>query len=372
MKSGIKTVKVKLSDRSYPIYIGANVMRHTDLWLPEIEEKKVFIVADKTTSALYAPLLVSVLKMKGVEAEIYELTPGEKSKSFFDYQMVLEWMIENGLNRNSYIFALGGGVIGDLAGFVAATALRGIKFLQIPTTLLAQVDSSVGGKTGINSKSGKNLIGAFYQPQNVVIDVQTLETLPLREMLAGYAEIVKYGLLGDAKFFKWLEANGEKLIAGDTDARIHAVEQSVMMKADIVKQDEFETNGLRALLNLGHTFAHALETACGYDGRLLHGEAVGIGLVLAARLSTEIGYLQHDDAVRIQRHLKDCGMMTEIRDIQPAVAANAHELFALMCKDKKANSKGITFVVLKGIGKATLVRGVPEKTVLKVLEGSMK
>ena len=238
-------------------------------------------------------------RCSAIRRRFFKVAAGEKSKSFFDYQAILEWMIENGLNRQSAVIALGGGVVGDLAGFTAATALRGVKFIQIPTTLLSQVDSSVGGKTGINSRFGKNLVGAFYQPQTVVIDIETLKTLPKREMLAGYAEIVKYGLLGDGKFFSWLEAHGADVIAGDADALIHAIEKSCSMKAEIVRQDEFEETGLRALLNLGHTFAHALETACQYDGRLLHGEAVGIGLVLAARLS-------QSDGLRHNRRCKTC------------------------------------------------------------------
>lgn len=371
MKFDYKKIRVKLAGRAYPIFIGANILNKTELWLPEIKAKKVFIIADKNSSVLYGPHLQAILQRQEIASEIYEVAPGEKSKSFFDYQAILEWMLENGLNRQSVVFALGGGVVGDLAGFTAATAMRGVKFIQIPTTLLSQVDSSVGGKTGINTKSGKNLVGAFYQPQVVVIDVETLRTLPKREVLAGYAEIVKYGLLGDAKFFKWLEANGSKLIDGDEPSLVYAIEKSCAMKAEVVRQDEFEENGLRALLNLGHTFAHALETACDYDGRLLHGEAVGIGLVLAARLSNAMDYMSQDDVTRIESHLRSVGMMTEIRDIQPGITVSAAELLALMHKDKKATAKGVTFVLMRSIGRAGLESNVSDETVLQILKNSM-
>lgn len=372
MKFDYKKLRVKLSSRSYSIYIGPGILGRTDLWLPEKKPKKVFIVTDSNAGGYYAGFLKATLEKQNIHAALYEVAPGEKSKSFFDFQAILEWMMEQGVNRQSYVIALGGGVVGDLAGFVAASALRGIKFIQIPTTLLSQVDSSVGGKTGINSKSGKNLIGAFYQPQSVAIDIDTLKTLPKREMLAGYAEIVKYGLLGDARFFKWLEENGSRVIEGETDALGHAIERSCAMKAEIVRQDEFEETGLRALLNLGHTFAHALETSCHYDGRLLHGEAVGIGLVLAARLSFEMGYISATEVKRVEKHLHTCGMMTEIRHIQPAINASAEDLLALMHKDKKATSKGLTFITLRKIGRAMVDTSVSEETVLKILKGSMQ
>lgn len=368
MKFDFKKLDVNLSERSYPIYIGSGLLVKPEIWWPETKARKAFIISDSIAGDLYAGILQSVLN---IETGVYKVAAGEKSKSFDDYQNVLEWMIENGLNRHSLVFALGGGVVGDLAGFVSATALRGVKFIQIPTTLLSQVDSSVGGKTGINSKLGKNLVGAFYQPQTVVIDIDTLATLPKREMLAGYAEIIKYGLLGDSRFFEWLEENGAQVIDGQKDALVYAIEKSCAMKAEIVRQDEFEETGLRALLNLGHTFAHALETNCKYDGRLLHGEAVGIGLVLAARLSAELGYIPKESAERIRKHLEDVGMMHEIRDIQPSITASAEELLELMRKDKKATSKGLVFVLLNKIGRAKLDAEVPEDVVLKVLKGSM-
>ena len=368
MKFDYKTLEVKLSERSYPIYIGSGLLVKPEIWWKNTKAAKAFIISDDNAGDLFAGHLQSVLP---IETSVYKVAPGEKSKSFEDYQKILEWMIENGLNRHSLVFALGGGVVGDLAGFVSATALRGVKFIQIPTTLLSQVDSSVGGKTGINTRLGKNLVGAFYQPQTVVIDIDTLATLPKREMLAGYAEIVKYGLLGDSRFFEWLEENGAKVVGGDYDALVYAIEKSCAMKAEIVRQDEFEETGLRALLNLGHTFAHALETHCKYDGRLLHGEAVGIGLVLAARLSAELKYISAADAERVQTHLLSVSMKTEIRDIEPKVTASAEELLDLMRKDKKATSKGLVFVLLNKLGRAKLDAEVPEDMVLKIIKGSM-
>lgn len=367
MKFDFKKLDVKLSERSYPIYIGANILHKSDMWWPETKAQKAFIITDENTADLYAQRLQVILP---IESVVCKVPAGEKSKSFTEYEAILEWMIGNGLNRHSLVIALGGGVVGDLAGFVSATAMRGVKFIQMPTTLLSQVDSSVGGKTGINSKQGKNLIGAFYQPQVVVIDTSTLKTLPVREMKAGYAEIVKYGLLGNSRFFEWLEQNGPKVVAGDNDALVYAIETSCSMKAEIVRQDEFEETGLRALLNLGHTFAHALETYCQYDGRLLHGEAVGIGLVLAARLSAKLGYISDADAERVKSHLIFVDMISEIKDI-PDIDANAEQLLELMRKDKKASSAGLVFVLLNKLGRAKLDSEVPEEKVLEVLKESL-
>lgn len=371
MKTEYKTVTVSLSDRSYPIFIGPGLLNRGDVWLPEnIASRKIYLITDENVTP-YAERLQALLQKKSAHVMTYALPAGEQTKSFAFYQQTLEWLLENGVNRSSLIIAVGGGVIGDLAGFVSASVLRGIDFIQIPTTLLAQVDSSVGGKTGINSDQGKNLIGAFYQPQAVVIDLDTLKTLPEREMKAGYAEIAKYGLLGDIRFFEWLEQNGSKILAKDGEALTHAIETSCKMKAEIVKQDEREENGMRALLNLGHTFAHALETACGYDGRLLHGEAVGIGLVQAARLSEAQGQITSADVERIKHHLMSLGMMTEISDIAPAVDASADELLALMQKDKKATADGIAFIVMQKPGRARIDKTVTADKVLNILKGSL-
>ncbi len=371
MKAEYKTVPVSLSDRSYSILLGSGALARTELWLPaDAASRKVFVITDENVAPL-GEQLNALLHKKVGQLMTFALPPGEQTKSFEFYQQTLEWLLENKVNRSSLIIAMGGGVVGDLAGFVAASVLRGIDFIQIPTTLLAQVDSSVGGKTGINSVQGKNLVGAFYQPKTVVIDLETLKTLPDREMKAGYAEIVKYGMLGDIRFFEWLEQNGKKVLAKDPAALAHAIETSCKMKAEIVRQDEREENGLRALLNLGHTFAHALETACEYDGRLLHGEAVGIGLVQAARLSQMLGQITDADVGRVKAHLSSLGLMTEISEIKPAVKASPADLLALMNKDKKATADGITFVVLQKLGRARLDKTVNAEQILQILEGSL-
>ena len=371
MTPQIKTVPVNLSDRSYNILIGQGLLQQPELWLPaDAADRKIFIITDEHV-APYAASLCVALNGKTKAPSTFILPPGEQTKSFEFFQETVEWLLSNGVNRKSLLIAVGGGVIGDLAGFAAASVLRGIDFIQIPTTLLSQVDSSVGGKTGINSKQGKNLVGAFYQPKTVVIDLETLATLPEREMKAGYAEIAKYGLLGDIRFFEWLEVNGSKVIAKDINALTYAIETSCKMKAEIVRQDEREETGLRALLNLGHTFAHVLETTCEYDGRLLHGEAVGIGLVQAARLSQSQGMIGNADVSRIHTHLSSLGMMTEISDISPAISATPDELYALMHKDKKAATDGIGFIVLQALGRARIDKTVAAEKVLSILEGSL-
>ncbi len=370
MKHEYKTVPVALSDRSYSILIGSGLLGRPELWLPEdVQKRKVFIITDENV-APYAGRLSEQISAS-VQILTFALPPGEQTKSFEFFQQTIDWLLENGVNRSSLIIAMGGGVIGDLAGYVASSVLRGIDFIQIPTTLLAQVDSSVGGKTGINSVHGKNLIGAFYQPKIVVIDLDTLQTLPDREMKAGYAEIAKYGLLGNIRFFEWLEENGRKVLERDNDALTYAIETSCKMKAEIVRQDEREENGMRALLNLGHTFAHALETACAYDGRLLPGEAVGIGLVQAARLSQAQGQISEQDVGRIKTHLQSLGLMTEIAEISPAVGTGADELLKLMQKDKKATADGIAFIVLQTPGRARIDKTVTSDKVLSVLQDSL-
>jgi len=267
------------------------------------------------------------------------------------------------------VVALGGGVIGDLAGFAAAILRRGVRFVQIPTTLLAQVDSSVGGKTGINSAQGKNLIGAFHQPALVLADIGVLQTLPRRDLLSGYAEVVKYGALGDAAFFAWLEANGPVLAAGDMAARAHAVRRSVEMKAEIVARDETEA-GERALLNLGHTFGHALEAATGYGARLLHGEAVAAGMVLAFRLSARLGFCPAADAERLAAHLAGMGMVTELADI-PGPLPGPEALIALMMQDKKVQAGRLRFVLARGLGRAFVTGDVPGEALSALLEEAL-
>ncbi|MCB9984809.1 MAG: 3-dehydroquinate synthase [Micavibrio sp.] len=364
---------VSLFDRSYPIFIGCGLLKQPDLWLAhDLQGRDAFVLTDYNVRERLTDSFVETLSPLMKSVSIMELAPGEQTKSFERFQAVLEWMIENGVKRDSVVFAVGGGVIGDLAGFASSSILRGIDFVQIPTTLLSQVDSSVGGKTGINSKSAKNMIGAFYQPRTVVIDLDSLASLPRREWLSGYAEIVKYGLIGDEDFFEWLESHGALMLGGRISEAIRAIESGCRMKAEIVCKDEREENGLRALLNFGHTFAHALESAAGYDGTLLHGEAVSIGMVLAARLSQRLGYLVQDDVNRIYNHLKSLGLKTEISDVAFKEDITADQLLLIMRKDKKASVSGLKFVVLKRIGQAVLESGVSENMVKELLEGSMK
>lgn len=364
----LSQVPVTLAERSYQITIGQALFAHPAKFFPE-GKKSAFIITDDNV-AVHAGRLAAALEKLSLKVETLVVKPGEASKSFAQFENLLEQLLEKGIKRQSVVVAVGGGVIGDLAGYTAASVLRGVDFVQVPTSLLAMVDSSVGGKTGINSKQGKNLIGAFYQPKSVMIDLDVLAGLPDREMRAGYAEIVKYGLLGDLAFFEWLEKNGAKVLARDPDALAYAIKRSCEMKADIVRQDEREETGLRALLNLGHTFAHALEAACHYDGRLLHGEAVSIGLVLAARLSAKMGLIADDSAARVSDHLKAMGLMSEIRQI-PNFIIDPDSLMGLMSKDKKATDQGLHFVVMQKFGQAALRGNVPPGMVASVLQGSL-
>lgn len=363
---------VSLFDRSYPIFIGANLLSDIETWLPqEIQGRKAFIITDYNVRAVVTDQFQSAITPYMKSVSVMELPPGEQTKSFDRFQVVLEWLIEGGIKRDSVVFAVGGGVIGDLTGFAASSVLRGVDFIQIPTTLLSMVDSSVGGKTGINSKFGKNMIGAFYQPRAVIIDLETLKTLPKREWLAGYAEIVKYALLGDADFFTWLEINLAKMTGGNEISIMRAIEKSCNMKADIVAEDEYEENGLRAKLNLGHTFGHAIENLCGYSSEILHGEAVAIGLVLAARLSKELGHLSEKDVLRITHHLKTAGLRTEIRDVKLPAGTTVDHIIELMRQDKKSTQDGMVFVVMPRLGDAELAYNIPEDLVYKIIKESM-
>jgi 3-dehydroquinate synthase len=360
-----------LNDRSYPIYIGQGLLSSLENYVPlELAKRRCFVITDENVAPLYGDIVLSFLKDKAHSADMSVLPAGEQTKSFASYERVCEWLLENGLNRQSVIFAVGGGVIGDLAGFCAATAMRGVDFIQVPTTLLSQVDSSVGGKTGINITQGKNLVGAFYQPKAVICDVDTLSSLPSRELQAGYAEVLKYGLIRDFSFFEWLEQNYEKVKAKEPDALSYIIEQSCKAKADVVAEDEFE-NGVRALLNLGHTFGHALEAAAKYDGRLLHGEGVAIGMVLAARLSADLDMIATKDVQRIEDHIKSFGMKKEIRDISPAITENADDLVRLMAKDKKATTHSVNFILLENIGQAVIKGNLLMDKVIDVMKRSM-
>lgn len=371
MSTNTKIVTIDLGLRSYDIYIGPGLMARLLDFLPvEVEGRKFFIIADEKIEH-HAQGIKTVLKgSKARSVDILALSAGEQAKSFSTVEGVTSWLLEHEINRDSQIIALGGGVIGDVAGFCASITMRGVPFIQIPTTLLAQVDSAVGGKTGINTAQGKNLIGSFYQPGAVIIDLDTLKTLPRRELLAGYAEIVKYGLIRDSSFFGWLEQNGNRVCLLDGAALSYAIETSVKCKAEIVEADEHET-GRRALLNLGHTFGHALEAAAGYNGRLLHGEAVSIGLVMAMDLSRRMNFCTEYDLDRLTAHLNDVGLPTRISHIRPALNVSVDDLLKMMRLDKKVKDGNLRFILINGIGDAFVEDDVPEKLVRAVIEESL-
>jgi 3-dehydroquinate synthase len=365
-----RRVTVDLGARSYDILVGSGLLaRAADLIAPHLNRKRVAIVTDEAVAALHLPALRAALAGAGVAADALVLPPGEATKSWSGLERTVEWLLATGTARDDLVLAFGGGVVGDLAGFAAAILRRGVRHVQLPSTLLAQVDSSVGGKTGINSPLGKNLVGAFHQPVLVIAEIDLLETLPLRELRAGYAEVVKYGLLGDAGFFDRLERDGERLLAGDAALRAEAVRHSCAMKAAIVGRDETES-GERALLNLGHTFGHALEAATGYGERLLHGEAVAIGCVLAATLSARLGLCAEEVPARIRDHLARVGLPTRIADIEGPLPP-AERLLDLMAQDKKVRAGRITYVLLRAIGEAVLVRDVEPASVRALLAESL-
>jgi 3-dehydroquinate synthase len=349
-------VPVELGRRSYEILVGGGLIaRAGSLIAPQLKDRRVLIVTDATVGRLYLEELVHSLEAAGIRQESIVLPPGEATKDFRHLEELCSRMLQARIERGSMILALGGGVIGDLAGFAASIVLRGIEFIQIPTTLLAQVDSSVGGKTGINTGQGKNLVGSFYQPRLVLADIDALDSLPRRELLAGYAEVVKYGLINDPAFFTWLETHGADLIDGDHAARRHAVMTSCAAKAAVVAADEREADQ-RALLNLGHTFGHALEAECGYTGELLHGEGVAIGMVMAFELSAMLGLAPSEDAARVARHLGSVGLPTS-----PAAIGRGFDAARLvhhMRQDKKVKDGHLTFVLARGIGHAFLSRDV--------------
>ena len=361
-------VPVTLASHSYDVIVGAGLLaRAGALLAPVLPQKRAVIVSDETVAALHLPALVAGLSEAGFESRQVVVSPGEGAKSLATYGHVADALLEAGVERRTAVIALGGGVVGDLAGFAAATVLRGLPFVQIPTTLLAQVDSSVGGKTGINTAFGKNLLGAFHQPRIVLADSDVLATLPARELRAGYAEIVKAGLIGDGEFFAWCEENGAALLAGDEAAQAEAVRRACAFKARVVGGDEREekAEGGRALLNLGHTFAHALEAEYGYTGELLHGEAVSIGLVLAFRLSEKLEICNRADANRVSVHLEECGMPNSIGALGRRFSVA--RLIANMQRDKKMRDGKLAFVLVRGIGEAFTSREVPPDAVAAVL-----
>ena len=364
-------VPVDLGDRSYEVRIGPGLIDRAGAGIaPLLRRPRAAVVTDATVAGLHLARLTAALEGQGIAVSSLALPPGEGTKGWDQFARCVEWLLERQVERRDVVIAFGGGVIGDLVGFAAAVLRRGVRFVQMPTTLLAQVDSSVGGKTGINTAQGKNLVGAFHQPSLVLADTAVLDTLPARDFLAGYGEVVKYGLLGDADFFGWLESAGPGLAAGDTEARLRAVTRSVEMKAGIVSRDETE-EGERALLNLGHTFCHALEKATGYSSRLLHGEGVAIGCVLAFELSSRLGLCSQEDPSRVRAHLRAMGMKVDLADI-PGDLPGPEALLALMGQDKKVVDGRLRFVLARGIGAAFVAEDVPGDAVLRLLAEGLR
>ena len=366
----LNTVPVDLGSRSYEVRIGPGLIDRAGAEIaPLLRRKRVAVVTDETVAGLHLARLTAALEAEGIAVTSLALPPGEATKGWEQFSRCVEWLLEQKVERRDVVLAFGGGVIGDLVGFAAAVLRRGVRFVQLPTTLLAQVDSSVGGKTGINTAQGKNLVGAFHQPSLVLADIGVLDTLPARDFLAGYGEVVKYGLLGDADFFDWLEGAAPGMAAGDAAARLRAVTRSVEMKAGIVSRDETE-EGERALLNLGHTFCHALEKATGYSGRLLHGEGVAIGCALAFDLSARLGLCSQEDPSRVRAHLRVMGMKVDLSDI-PGDLPGPEALLALMGQDKKVVDGRLRFVLAHGIGQAFVAEDVPGDQVLRLLADGM-
>lgn len=361
-----KLLRVALDRRGYDIHIGAGLLdRAGALMLPTIRSRRAVIVTDEHVATLHLPRLKSGLDAAGVAHRTLVLPPGEGTKTFAHYQRLCEDLLTLGIERASPLIALGGGVIGDLTGFAAATLLRGLDYVQVPTTLLSQVDSAVGGKTAIDTPQGKNLVGAFHQPVLVLADIDTLTTLPRRELLAGYAEVVKYGLIRDPDFFAWLEADGAKLLAGDIAAREYAVLTSLAIKAKVVIADERES-GEREILNLGHTFGHALEAEMGFGADLLHGEAVALGMALAFDLSARLGHCDAEEARRAKALLAAAGLPVTLQAI-PEPARDPARLLAHMQRDKKVKNGRITLILPRRIGEVFVTGNVAAPTLLDFL-----
>ncbi|MBR1160111.1 3-dehydroquinate synthase [Bradyrhizobium elkanii] len=368
------TVDVALGDRAYDIVIGRGVLQSLGERIAALRPGvRTAIVTDRTVAKHWLEPTEASLGAAGVPTSRIVVEEGEGSKSYATLTEVSEALIAAKIERNDLVIALGGGVVGDLAGFAAAILRRGVDFVQVPTSLLAQVDSSVGGKTGINSPQGKNLIGAFHQPVLVIADTSVLDTLSPRQFRAGYAEVAKYGILGDEAFFAWLEKNHADIFAGGA-GREHAIATSCRAKAGVVSRDERET-GERALLNLGHTFGHALEAATGFSDRLFHGEGVAVGMVLAAEFSAQLGMISSDDAGRIARHLSAVGLPTRLQDIAGFAQeglADADALLALMAQDKKVKRGKLTFILLEAVGRAVIANNVEPQPVRDFLQAKLK
>lgn len=363
-------VHVALPNRAYDVEIGPHLLGQAGTYVaPLLRRPRVAVISDETVAGLHLDTLRAGLADSGITMEALLLPAGEATKCWAELTRCVEWLLDRQVERGDVVVAFGGGVIGDLVGFAAAVLRRGVRFVQIPTSLLAQVDSSVGGKTGINTRHGKNLVGAFHQPSLVLADTAVLGTLEPRDFLAGYGEVVKYGLLGDADFFDWLEENGPALAQGDSSARVEAVRRSVQMKADIVVRDETE-QGERALLNLGHTFGHALEAATGYSSRLLHGEGVAIGCALAFELSSRMGICAQEAPSRVRAHLAEMGMKVDLANIDGDLP-DAEALLALMGQDKKVVDGQLRFILAREIGDAFVTGDVARADVLAMLNDAL-
>jgi len=373
-RSDSVTVNVALGERAYDIVIGRDVLQSLGPRIAALRPgARTAIVTDRNVAKHWLEKTEVSLSQSGIAATRIIVEEGEGSKTYAGLERVSEALISAKIERNDLVIALGGGVVGDLAGFAAAILRRGVDLVQVPTSLLAQVDSSVGGKTGINSPQGKNLLGAFHQPVMVIADTAVLDTLPPRQFRAGYAEVAKYGVLGDEGFFSWLEANHADVFAGGR-AREHAIATSCRAKAAIVARDERET-GDRALLNLGHTFGHALEAATGFSDRLFHGEGVAVGMVLAAELSAELGMIGQSEADRVRRHLAEVGLPTHVQDIAGFAQeglGEADALMALMAQDKKVRRGRLTFILLKAVGRAVVAPDVEPSLVRDFLQTKLR
>ncbi len=366
----VDSVRVDLGARGYDILVGAGLLAAVGRYIrPLLRHPRVVVITDSNVAPLYLAAVKTALGEADIECTAITLPAGEQTKDFTHLEALAEDLLAAKVGRDTTLVALGGGVIGDLAGFAAAITMRSMDFVQIPTTLLAQVDSAVGGKTGINTRHGKNLVGAFHQPRLVLSDVATLDTLPKRELLAGYAEVVKYGLIRDAAFFRWLEVNGLRLCGGDQEARRHAIVTCCAAKATIVAEDEREA-GRRVLLNLGHTFGHALEAQSGFGDTLLHGEAIAIGMVLAFELSARLGLCRPADAKRVRRHLSELGLPVGLRG--PADRSwSADGLLAHMARDKKVLGGKLGFVLVRGIGEAFVTHDVDTQDMGAALDAAL-
>ena len=364
-------LRISLKENSYDIIIEHGLLSELGTLISKkFGKPKTFIVTDSNIAVHWLKQTIESLSAQGMSPKVLEVPVGESTKSFINLEKIIDQLLESKVDRDSVLIALGGGVIGDLAGFAGAVTLRGIKVIQVPTTLLSQVDSSVGGKTGVNVRQGKNLVGSFHQPSLVAIDTQVLQTLPSRQLFAGYAEVLKYGLIKDRSFFDWLELNGKKVLEGDKLAQQFAIFTSCRIKAEIVEADEKEKN-LRAILNFGHTFGHALEAEAGYDGNLLHGEAVSIGMVLAIELSKNLGYLSGQDAGRAVEYIRNIGLPTNINSIEGSTSWHPDGIIQHMQHDKKVSNGQLRFVLIKGIGEAYLTADVERNDIYRVIEKSL-